>query len=130
MFGGDLPSNDDFTLSLLTNEEVLAVNQASENNRELFHRAGRVAWAADRPGTPDLYVALFNLTPPSPHSPAGEKVILDFSEIGRRGPCTVRDLWAGKELGEFSGRFAPLLPSHSAGLYRLGCRPAEKTEDP
>jgi len=34
MFGGDLPSNDAFTLSLITNEEVLAVNQRSARNRE------------------------------------------------------------------------------------------------
>ena len=32
MFGGDLPSSDDFTLQLLTNDEVLQVNQASWDN--------------------------------------------------------------------------------------------------
>lgn len=35
MFGGHLPMNDEFTLSLMTNPEVLAVNQNSTNNRQL-----------------------------------------------------------------------------------------------
>jgi alpha-galactosidase len=38
MMGGHMPNNDAFTLSLLTNREVLAVNQASLNNRQLFRR--------------------------------------------------------------------------------------------
>ena len=35
MLGGDLPSNDAWDLSVLTNKEVLAVNQESSHNREL-----------------------------------------------------------------------------------------------
>lgn len=41
MMGGDLPSNDEFTLKLLTNREVLAVNQQSTKNRELYARGNR-----------------------------------------------------------------------------------------
>ena len=36
MFGGNLPDNDQFTLDLITNREVLAVLQRSRNNRLLF----------------------------------------------------------------------------------------------
>lgn len=61
MHGGDMTVTDDFTLSLLTNDEVLAVNQNSENNRQLFRTDdGLIAWVADVPGTPDKYLALFN----------------------------------------------------------------------
>ena len=60
MMGGHLPKNDAFTLSLLTNREVLAVNQASLNNRQLFRQDDAIAWTADVPGTPDKYVALVN----------------------------------------------------------------------
>ncbi len=59
--GGDMTKTDDFTLSLLTNDEVIAVNQRSENNRQLFRTPdGLVAWIADVPGSSDKYVALFN----------------------------------------------------------------------
>jgi hypothetical protein len=60
MHGGDMTKMDDFTLSLLTNPEVLAVNQDSEHNRPLFDHDNLIAWIADVPGTPDKYLALFN----------------------------------------------------------------------
>ncbi|ATC66187.1 Melibiase subfamily [Nibricoccus aquaticus] len=60
MHGGDMTKMDEFTLSLLTNDDVLAVNQRSENNRPLFNRDNLIGWMADVPGSPDKYVALFN----------------------------------------------------------------------
>ena len=60
MFGGDLPSNDSFTLSLLTNNEVLEVNQHSANNKQLFRKDNLIAWTADDTKTGDKYLALFN----------------------------------------------------------------------
>ncbi len=65
MHGGDMTKMDDFTLSLLTNDEVLAVNQHSSGNRELFHRDGLVAWVADVPDSADKYLAVFNAPPPA-----------------------------------------------------------------
>jgi hypothetical protein len=58
--GGDMTRTDDFTLSLLTNPEVIAVNQRSEANRPLFERDGLIAWTASVPGSRDRYLALFN----------------------------------------------------------------------
>lgn len=43
MFGGDLPSNDDFTLSLLTNEEVLRMHRESTEVTQLFQNEEKVA---------------------------------------------------------------------------------------
>ena len=75
--GGDMTKTDAFTLSLLTNAEVIAVNQASTDNRPLFERDGLVAWIASVPGSRDRYLALFNtkdrfpvdLTHPASQSP-------------------------------------------------------------
>lgn len=60
MHGGDLTKTDPFTLSLLTNDEVLAVNQRSTANRPLFDRDGLIAWTAVDPTNGDTYLALFN----------------------------------------------------------------------
>jgi alpha-galactosidase len=60
MHGGDMTKTDDFTLSLLTNAGVIAVNQNSVNNRPVFDHDELIAWAADVPGTPDKYLAVFN----------------------------------------------------------------------
>jgi alpha-galactosidase len=60
MHGGDLTKTDPATLALLTNPEVLAVNQHSTGNRPLFARDELIAWVADVPGSPDKYLAVFN----------------------------------------------------------------------
>jgi alpha-galactosidase len=62
MFGGDLPSNDEFTLSLITNKDVLNVNQNSTNGKQLFRENDIIAWTADDPKNGDKYLALFNAT--------------------------------------------------------------------
>ncbi len=64
MHGGDMTKTDDFTLSLLTNDEVLAINQHSENNRQLFSHDDLIAWTADVPGSSDKYLAVFNARGP------------------------------------------------------------------
>ena len=60
MFGGDLPSNDSFTLSLITNKDVLYVNQHSINGKQLFREGDLITWSADDPKNGDKFVALFN----------------------------------------------------------------------
>jgi hypothetical protein len=60
IFGGNMPQNDDFTNSLLTNKEVLEAHKYSINNRQWFNRNGQAAWTADDPKNGDKYVALFN----------------------------------------------------------------------
>jgi alpha-galactosidase len=66
MFGGDLPSNDEFTLSLMTNKDVLDVNQHSINGKQLFRENDLIAWSADDPKTGDRYLALFNASDQEP----------------------------------------------------------------
>lgn len=60
ILGADMTRMDDFTLALLTNPEVLAVNQASTNNRQFSREDDLIVWTADIPGSDDKYVALFN----------------------------------------------------------------------
>jgi hypothetical protein len=58
--GGDMTKTDADTLRLLTNDEVIAVDQHSDGNGPLFDHDGLVAWTANVPGSPDRYLALFN----------------------------------------------------------------------
>lgn len=60
IFGGDMTKLDDFTIDVLTNPEVLAVNQNSTNNRQVSRENNLIVWTADVPGSADKYVALFN----------------------------------------------------------------------
>jgi len=113
MFGGDLLSMDPFTLSLITNEEVLAVNQESRNNRQLYRRGDKIVWVADVPGASAKCVAAFNI------SDGAAEVEAAFDEVGAGDSCAVRDLWRKEDLGDFDGRFTPTIAPHGAGLYRL-----------
>ncbi len=154
ILGGNLPKNDDFTVSLLTNDEVIAVNQNSINNKQLFNTNHHVGWVADVPGSKDKYVAVFNLSPAPPpgRSRRGNPVEMadqssgastvtptnavdlaaaavaaklpvsipvSLADIGITSPVKVRDLWTHKNLGTFTGTFAPVINSHGAGLYRV-----------
>jgi hypothetical protein len=118
MFGGDLPSNDAFTLSLLTNDEVLAVDQHSTGNHELFAEGNQVAWVAGVPNSRDKYLALFNL---DDHAPATMGV--KWAQLDLSGQCAVRDLWQHKDLGNRDGEFSVEVRPHGAQLLRI--RPVE-----
>jgi hypothetical protein len=60
IFGGDMTKLDDFTKEMLTNPEMLKVNQESTNNRQVYRDKNLIVWTADVPNSNDKYVALFN----------------------------------------------------------------------
>jgi len=60
IFGGDMTRLDDFTKEMLTNPEMLKVNQQSINNRQVSRDKNLIVWTADVPNSKDKYVALFN----------------------------------------------------------------------
>lgn len=113
IFGGDLPSNDDFTLSLITNPEVIAVNQQSSGNHESYRKGNFIAWTADVPNSGDRYVAVFNVGEQEDTLSAG------WQELGVAGETMkIRDLWARKDMGE-SGKATVSLRPHAAVLWRV-----------
>jgi len=113
MFGGDLPGNDAWTNSLITNKEALLVNKNSFNNRELFNRGDKIAWVADIPKSKEKYVAFFNTNDTGP-----EEIKVGCLEIGLKSAnCQVRDLWSAKDLGLFKNQFSAEINSHGAGLF-------------
>jgi hypothetical protein len=112
IMGGDLRHLDAATKALLTNPEVIAVNQASAGNQPHFVEDGIRVWSA-RAANGDRYVALFN-TGREPRD-----VGVNLAMIGLTRPAAVRDLWARQPDGEAKGRLVRRIPSHGAGLYRL-----------
>ncbi len=111
--GGDMTQMDSFTLSLLTNDEVIAVNQASTHNRQLFRNGDKVAWVADVEGSADKYLGVFNT------GGSGTTVAVDLSALGFTGEVEVRSLWETSDLGSVTGSFEPTVASHEGRLFRL-----------
>lgn len=131
MFGGHLPDNDPFTLSLLTNKAVIEVNQRSINNRPLFNRDDRVAWTAENPATGEKYLALFYIAdqkmldrrrvdPDSPVPPDSVEVTVNLRDLGINRKVRVTDLWSGKNVGKVKGEFTAWIRRHGCGFYSLG----------
>lgn len=113
IMGGDLRHLDAPTLALLTNPEVIAVNQASTDNQPHFVEDGMRVWTARHANGADRYLALFNMTDKE------REIGVDFRWLGITSSVRVRDLWARKDIGPASRRFAATLPPHGSGLYRL-----------
>ncbi len=127
IMGGNMPMNDDFTLSLMTNDEVLAVNQHSTNNKQISNHNNQIVWEADVPESSDKYVAIFNASPaptggrrrggaasaPAPTTvainPAATQpttISVPLTDLGITGPCKVRDLWAKRSRHGDDGNFS------------------------
>ena len=120
MMGGYLPKTDDFTLSLLTNPQVIAVDQHSRNGRQLFRRGDEVAWVADVPNSGAKYLAVFNAADkPQGADAATAKVSVSLNDLGFTGACKIEDLWKHEAVGTVTGEFAPEIAFHGAGLYRV-----------
>jgi DUF1680 family protein len=90
--GGDMTRTDAATLALLTNDEVIAVNQHSQGNRPLFDHEGLVAWTAEVPRSRDRYLALFNTRDRFPldlRRPAFESPLVTRTTEGKGVPVDV-----------------------------------------
>jgi hypothetical protein len=122
MMGGHLPENDRITLELLTNEEVIAVDQSSRGNREVLFDGSRVAWAAEAEDGSGTYVALFNRGPEK-----AVEVELPLATLGLSGPVAVRDLWRRAPAGVARVAVRARVESHGAALLKL--TPAPRSEN-
>ncbi|MDP5170063.1 MAG: glycoside hydrolase family 27 protein [Bacteroidia bacterium] len=115
MMGGDLLSTPDSVMALLQNPEVIAVNQSSSDNHQVYLRDHKeAAWAAKDPATGDTYLALFNL------SDQATKIDFELELEYLRATYKVRDLWNRQDISNATtNRLVVELPPHGAGLYRL-----------
>ncbi|MES2177943.1 MAG: glycoside hydrolase family 27 protein [Gemmatimonadota bacterium] len=113
IMGGDLPTMDAPTLALLTNPEVLAVNQGGRGPRQVLDQSGIRVWTSLAPAAADRFVALFNL------DTLPRTVSLPWTDVAlSNGRHRVRDLWGRKALGDADSLRAEL-PAHGSVLYRV-----------
>jgi alpha-galactosidase len=115
MFGGDMPSLDPFTTSLLTNEAVLKMHHEGTEVRQIFQQDGKVAVTSYNPKTKERYLAVFNLS----DSKEPVEVSVNLSDLGISKKVKVKNLWDGKSVGKFKNTFSVQLPAHASGLYSI-----------
>ncbi len=114
LIGCDMTRLDEFTLSLLTNDEVLAVNQDP-----LGKPAGRVwdkdytqLWARDLEDGSKA-IGLFNLDDDV------REVTFTLADLKVSGSQTVRDLWRQKDVGETSDKYTATVPAHGVVMLKV-----------
>lgn len=114
LIGCDLTQLDEFTMNLLTNDEVLEVNQDP-----LGHQAARIAqdgmlevWAKPMEDG-STAVGLFN------RDETPKTVVAKWSDLKLSGRMRVRDLWRQQDVGVFAGQYGSEIPRHGVMLLRL-----------
>ena len=113
MIGGNLTRMNAWTLSLLDNSEVIAVDQHASDAHQVLDRNGFVVWVSRPQVGGGWYLAAFNLRP------RVRTLTVSWPALSLAGArYRVRDLWSHRELGS-EARLRARLAAHGSVLYRL-----------
>ena len=115
MIGAELAGNDDFTLALLTNPAVLAIEKESWCAHPLYNTGGTCAWIAPRKDGAGCYVAAFNL------SDRARRIVVDAACL-ERDFTSATELWTGRRARRresAGGGLIARLPAHDAAVWRV-----------
>jgi len=105
MIGGDLPQNDDFTLKLLTNADLLEIEKTTWCAHPLTTTDEESVWVAPRQDGKGYYVAAFNLSDES-------RTVTASPEAPAKG---AKELWSGKQTEVLSAE----IPPHDAMVWKV-----------
>ncbi|MFC0112905.1 glycoside hydrolase family 27 protein [Kibdelosporangium aridum] len=110
--GDDVTKLDDLGVKLLTNREVLALNQQGRPAKPVDPNTDQpVWWARNKDGS--YTVALFNL------GSEAKTVRANWQDFGFDGRKHVRDVWADKYLGKHRDGFEATIPPHGTKLLKV-----------
>lgn len=128
LIGCDMANIDDFTLNLLTNREVIAVDQdplvapavkiMTENGQVWYKKLYDGSYAVGIFHV-DPYFILWDQDSAEAIQNETYKMQLDFSKLGIQGEVTVRDLWRQKDLGNFKNKFQADIPYHGVKFVKV-----------
>ena len=112
--GNDITKMTPETVSLLTNHDVIAIDQdpSGIQGDRVTAEGPTEVWA--RPlADGSKAVGLFN------RHPQPMEIRTDFRQIGFHGPVRVRDVWSGKDLGKMAAEYRTLVPGHGVVLLKV-----------
>jgi alpha-galactosidase len=115
--GNDLTRMTPFTVDMLTNREVIAIDQdpLGKQGYPIIQEGPFEVWIkpmADHSSA----VGLFN------RGKEEDKMNVKFSDLGISGTANVRDVWLRKDLGVFHETFSAYVPKHGVVLLRISPR--------
>jgi alpha-galactosidase len=115
LIGCDMSQLDNFTLNLLTNDDVLAIDQDAlgKSARKVYEKDNIQVWVKDREDGTKAF-GIFNL------NLKAQKATINFSDLKLSSQLKLRDVWRQKDLGVFKNAYTAYLPAH--GVVLLKCR--------
>ena len=112
IIGANLSLLDEHTLRLLTNPDILSIDQTATASRQVLHDGDLVVWTADLQGN-RYAIAVFNL---------GEKPLTvdrELASLGlREGQYNAKNAWTGKR-SRLSSRLAEPVEAHASTVLIL-----------
>jgi alpha-galactosidase len=114
LIGCDMSQLDNFTLSLLTNDEVIDVNQDPLGHPAMpIIEKNSIAIYAKCLEDGSIAIGLFN------KSNTPQTAGCSLKDLGLRGRQTIRDLWRQQDLGVFDNEFSATVNPHGVALLRI-----------
>lgn len=114
IIGGEMTKSDDFTMSLLTNSELIRMLNHSHSAHPLFRKktadGEQIAWFTSGTDMGIYYIALFN---------AGESECEISADLPFSGNFSVLDVWSGEVKADITDRISAEVKPHGAELFRL-----------
>lgn len=114
LIGCDMSKLDDFTYNLISNDEVIAIDQDAlgKQAQQRIKTDTYQVWVKELEDG-SLAVGIFNM------SETSSKITLNFSDIGLTGTYRLRDLWEQKDLGMTEKSFSSTIPPHGVRLLKI-----------
>lgn len=114
LIGCDITKLDDFTLNLLTNDEVLAIDQdpLGKQAKQVTANIDYQVWVKELEDGSKA-IGIFNI------SDEHMKIKINWNELGLPEQCKLRDLWRQKDLGNFKESFTTKVVSHGVILLKV-----------
>lgn len=116
MLGAEMTKLDDWTLSLLTNEAILAMRTPDCRPHQICLDNQKAIWTAHSNQTQKTYIALFNLSDQT----SSIEISLENLSI-QVGSFSLLDLWNGQLSSPASSAIRAILPPHGCVAYELCC---------
>ncbi|MBN1851273.1 MAG: NPCBM/NEW2 domain-containing protein [Pirellulales bacterium] len=114
IFSGDMSKLDEFTLNVLCNSEVIAVDQDPLGKQAQIFRQSDTQLVLVKPlEDGSLALGLFNL------DEFPQSMAVTWDELGLDGPCMVRDLWRQQDMGYLDNQFEGSVPRHGVLMLRI-----------
>jgi hypothetical protein len=112
MIGSDLTKLDSGDVAILTNTEIIAVNQSGLPGKAVSTSTNQQVWYTKQ-ADGSIVVGLFNFDATS------AAVTVMFNEVGAGSTMNVRDLVTHTGLGSSTGSFSATLATHASRMLKL-----------